>query len=80
LIDEYDNFANEIAMGGARSNAERYQKMVTGDGVLKTVFKNIKAAMGEGRMDRVFVTGVSPMLLSDLTSGFNTATDISLER
>jgi hypothetical protein len=80
LIDEYDNFANEIAMGGARSNAERYQKMVTGDGVLKTVFKNIKAAMGEGRLDRVFVTGVSPMLLSDLTSGFNTATDISLER
>ncbi|MFZ4660368.1 MAG: AAA family ATPase [Caldilineaceae bacterium] len=80
LIDEYDNFANEIAMGGARSNTERYEKMVTGDGVLKTVFKNIKAAMGEGRMDRVFVTGVSPMLLSDLTSGFNTATDISLEQ
>lgn len=80
LIDEYDNFANEIAMGGALSDTERYQKMVTGDGVLKTVFKNIKAAIGEGRMDRVFVTGVSPMLLSDLTSGFNTATDISLER
>jgi len=80
LIDEYDNFANEIAMGGARSSAERYAKMVMGDGVLKTVFKNVKAAMGEGRMDRVFVTGVSPMLLSDLTSGFNTASDISLER
>lgn len=80
FIDEYDNFANEIAMGGARSDTERYEKMVTGDGVLKTVFKNIKAAMGEGRMDRVFVTGVSPMLLSDLTSGFNTATDISLEQ
>ncbi|MFN8486215.1 MAG: AAA family ATPase [Caldilineaceae bacterium] len=80
LIDEYDNFANEIAMGGARSDAERYAKMVTGDGLLKTVFKNVKAAMGEGRLDRVFVTGVSPMLLSDLTSGFNTATDISLER
>lgn len=80
LIDEYDNFANEIAMGSTRSDDERYAKMVTGDGALKTVFKNIKAAMGEGRMDRVFVTGVSPMLLSDLTSGFNTASDISLER
>ena len=80
FIDEYDNFANEIAMGGARSDTERYEKMVRGDGALKTVFKNIKAAMGEGRMDRVFVTGVSPMLLSDLTSGFNTATDISLEQ
>ena len=80
LIDEYDNFANEIAMSGVHSKAERYEKMVAGDSVLKTIFKNIKAAIGEGRMDRVFVTGVSPMLLSDLTSGFNTATDISLER
>lgn len=80
LIDEYDNFANEIAMGSAHNDRERYERMVTGDGLLKTVFKNIKAAMGEGRLDRVFVTGVSPMLLSDLTSGFNTATDISLEQ
>ncbi|MFN8489236.1 MAG: AAA family ATPase [Caldilineaceae bacterium] len=80
LIDEYDNFANEIAMGGARSEDERYHVMVTGDGILKTLFKNVKAAIGEGRLDRVFITGVSPMLLSDLTSGFNTASDISLER
>ena len=80
LIDEYDNFANEIAMGGARSEDERYHAMVTGDGVLKTLFKNVKAAMGEGRLGRVFITGVTPMLLSDLTSGFNTASDISLER
>ena len=80
LIDEYDNFTNEIAMSGTHSDAERYLAMSTGDGLLKTVFKNVKAAMGEGRLDRVFVTGVSPMLLSDLTSGFNTATDISLER
>jgi hypothetical protein len=80
LIDEYDNFANEIAMSGTRSDDERYHAMVTGDGVLKTLFKNVKAAMGEGRLDRVFITGVSPMLLSDLTSGFNTASDISLER
>ena len=80
LIDEYDNFANEIAMGGARSEDDRYQAMVTGDGILKTLFKNVKAAMGEGRLGRVFITGVSPMLLSDLTSGFNTATDITLER
>ena len=80
LIDEYDNFANEIAMGGARSEDERYDAMVTGDGILKTLFKNVKAAMGEGRLGRVFITGVTPMLLSDLTSGFNTASDISLER
>jgi hypothetical protein len=60
--------------------ANAMKKMVTGDGALKTVFKNIKAAVGEGRLDRYFITGVSPMLLSDLTSGFNTATDISLER
>lgn len=79
LLDEYDNFANEIAMGGTHNDAERYLAMASGDGLLKTVFKNLKAAMGEGRLDRLFVTGVSPMLLGDLTSGFNTAVDISLE-
>lgn len=39
LIDEYDNFANEIAMSGVHSKTERYEKMVAGDGVLKTIFK-----------------------------------------
>ncbi len=79
LLDEYDNFANEVLMAGGRVNQGRYEALVYGDGVLKTVFKNIKAA-GAGRgLDRVFITGVSPIVLSDATSGYNVAKQISLE-
>ncbi len=78
LLDEYDNFANEVLMAGGRVNQQRYEALVYGDGVLKTVFKNIKAA-GAGRgLDRVFITGVSPVVLSDSTSGYNVAENVSL--
>ncbi len=47
--------------------------------MLKTIFKAVKSGT-EGRgIDRVFVTGVSPVVMSDITSGFNIATDIYLE-
>ena len=79
LLDEYDNFANEVLMAGGRVNQQRYEALVYGDGVLKTVFKNIKSA-GAGRgLDRVFITGVSPVVLTDSTSGYNVAKQISLQ-
>jgi hypothetical protein len=39
--------------------------------LFKTVFKAVKAAAGGLGLDRVFITGVSPMVLSDMTSGYN---------
>jgi hypothetical protein len=79
LIDEYDNFANEVLMGGGAPSSDRYQDLLYGEGALKTVFKAIKAA-GAGRgLDRAFITGVSPVVLSDVTSGYNIAENISLQ-
>jgi hypothetical protein len=78
LIDEYDNFANEIMMGAAGTNQQRYASLLRGEGVLKTVFKNIKAAASGGGLDRVFITGVSPVVMSDMTSGYNVAENIYL--
>ena len=79
LIDEYDNFANEVLMAGESDSQERYHRLIEGEGMLKTIFKAIKAGT-EGRgIDRVFITGVSPVVMSDLTSGFNIATNIYLE-
>ena len=47
--------------------------------MLKTVYKAIKAGT-EGRgIDRLFITGVSPVVMSDITSGFNIAENIYLE-
>ena len=78
LIDEYDNFANEVLMGSPPGTQERYERLIKGEGMLKTVFKAVKDGM-EGRgIDRVFITGVSPVVMSDLTSGFNVAEDIYL--
>jgi Predicted AAA-ATPase len=78
LIDEYDNFANEILMGGQTASKARYESLLRGEGALKTVFKAVKsAAMGEG-LDRAFITGVAPIVLSDMSSGYNVAENIYL--
>jgi len=77
FIDEYDNFANEIMMGTQGSNQQRYMDFVKGEGIFKTFFKNIKSfASGDG-LDRVFVTGVAPVVLNDVTSGSNTFQDLT---
>ncbi|GAB4257873.1 MAG: ATP-binding protein [Methylomicrobium sp.] len=75
LIDEYDNFANEVMMAGK----EQYRALLQGEGLLKTVFKNIKSAAAGFGLDRVFITGVSPIVMSDMTSGYNVAINSYLE-
>ncbi|TAN50188.1 MAG: AAA family ATPase [Methylococcaceae bacterium] len=74
LIDEYDNFANEVLM----SRQGHYEALLYGEGLLKTVFKAVKAAAGGQGLDRVFITGVSPVVMSDMTSGYNVAENIYL--
>ncbi len=77
LIDEYDNFANEVLVRDPH-NSRRYQDLLEGEGILKSLFKIIKGSAAEGKIARVFITGVSPLVLADMTSGYNVATDISL--
>jgi hypothetical protein len=79
LIDEYDNFANRVLMSPNVQNQLRYQDLVTGEGLLKTVFSAVKAASAGRGLDKVFLTGVSPLLLSDVTSGYNVAENIYLD-
>jgi len=75
LIDEYDNFANEVLT----ADADTYEELVTSDGPFKRLFKWVKAAMGGGKgLDRFFITGVSPLVMSDVTSGMNVAESIYL--
>ncbi|MGH9842932.1 MAG: AAA family ATPase [Blastocatellia bacterium] len=78
LIDEYDNFANEILMSGQSAGRERYDSLLRGEGTLKTVFKAVKAASAGEGLDRVFITGVAPIVLSDMSSGYNVAENIYL--
>ena len=76
LIDEYDNFANEVMMASQPTDRERYESLLYGEGLLKTIFKAVKAASAGRGLDRVFITGVSPVVLSDITSGYNVAENI----
>ncbi len=76
LIDEYDNFANDALVRDPH-NSKRYQDLLEGEGILKSLFKIIKGSAAEGKIGRVFITGVSPLVLADMTSGYNVATDIS---
>ncbi|MFE8035430.1 AAA family ATPase, partial [Thiohalocapsa marina] len=79
LIDEYDNFANEVLMADRDGSRDRYAALLYGEGLLKTVFKAVKAAAGGLGLDRAFITGVSPVVLSDMTSGYNVGENIYLE-
>lgn len=79
FIDEYDNFANEVLMGGGKGGRERYEALLYGDGVFKSLFKVIKGGAAGRGLERVFITGVSPVVLSDATSGYNVARHISFE-
>nr|VFK11986.1 MAG: PD-(D/E)XK nuclease superfamily protein [Candidatus Kentron sp. LPFa] len=79
LIDEYDNLANELMMGHRPTEESRYQAILSGEGRMKALFKTIKmAASGQG-LGRVFITGVSPVVMSDLTSAYNVAKNIYLQ-
>ena len=83
FIDEYDNFANEIMMGQGSSkhwrseDPDRYLDLVSGEGMFKTLFKNVKMAGSGNGLDRVFMTGVSPIVMNDVTSGANVTKSVT---
>ncbi|MGE5342584.1 MAG: AAA family ATPase [Candidatus Omnitrophota bacterium] len=78
IIDEYDNFANVILSDHGQ---EKFQAITHGGGFLRSFFNALKA--GTSRTDapisRIFMTGVSPITMDDVTSGFNIASNISLD-
>ena len=78
LIDEYDNFTNTLL---ATYGTERYRKTTHGEGFIREFFNVIKAATTgpDAAIDRLFITGVSPVTMDDVTSGFNIGTNISMK-
>ncbi len=77
IIDEYDNFTNQLIT--SRRDVDYYA--VTGqDSFLKNFYKTLKGGVEERSIGRLFITGVLPITVDDLTSGFNIARVIGLER
>lgn len=71
IIDEYDNFTNVVLN---EQGNEVYHALTHASGFYREVFKKFK-----GMFERIFMTGVSPVTLDDLTSGFNIGWNISTD-
>lgn len=75
FIDEYDHFTNSILSNV--ENLHRYTDETHGEGYLRAFFNKVKAGTFSS-IKRCFITGVSPVTMDDLTSGFNIGTNYSL--
>ena len=67
LVDEYDQFTNEILI----RNLTEFKNSISKDGYVRKFYETIKIATEDGSVGRFFITGVSPITLDSLTSGFN---------
>ncbi|WP_455622690.1 AAA family ATPase [Parabacteroides sp.] len=75
FIDEYDHFTNAILSDS--ESLRRYTDETHGEGYLRAFFNKVKAGTYSS-IERCFITGVSPVTMDDLTSGFNIGTNYSL--
>ncbi len=74
IIDEYDQFANEILS----ADHDSFREITKPKGFLKNFYSKLKAATGpDGAVARVFITGVTTVSLDSMSSGFNIATDLT---
>ena len=70
IIDEYDNFTNIVLN---EEGEAMYHAITHANGFYRDFFKLFK-----GMFERIFLTGVSPVTLDDLTSGFNISWNVSM--
>jgi len=78
LIDEYDNFANTIL---STVGEEAYYDLTHGKGFFRSFFNMLKGGTGGmgAPFNRLFMTGVSPITLDDVTSGYNIGKNVSID-
>ena len=75
IIDEYDHFANELL--GFRT--ENFKSLVSKNGKVRKWYEILKEGT-ESVVDRIFITGVAPITLDSMTSGFNIISDLTRDR
>ena len=72
IIDEYDHFANELLS----FNTSKFKELLSKNGKVRKWYEILKEGT-ESVVDRIFITGVAPITLDSLTSGFNISKDIT---
>ncbi|MCF8436055.1 MAG: ATP-binding protein, partial [Ignavibacteriales bacterium] len=75
LIDEYDHFTNELIS----FRLTEFKEIVSRNGYVRKFYEVIKTGTGSGIVDRFFATGVTPVTLDSLTSGFNIGKDMTTD-
>lgn len=75
IIDEYDSFANQLITS---HKDELYSQLTADDSFFKSFFKTLKEGRETGAVANIFITGVLPILIDDLASGFNIASFLTL--
>jgi hypothetical protein len=78
IIDEYDHFANNLIAMGEDDGHQFYKNMVRANGVVRAFYETIKIGTSDV-VRRIFITSISPVMLDDLTSGFNIADNLTLD-
>jgi len=73
IIDEYDHFANELLA----FKPNQFKEFVSKNGFVRKFYEAIKTATAQNIVQRLFATGVTPITLDSLTSGFNIAKNLS---
>jgi hypothetical protein len=77
LADEYDAFSNEYLDPDNHNACHALRE--NNQSLLKGFWARVKDSMGSQRIEKCFITGVSPLSMADHTSGFNIATNVSFE-
>lgn len=75
IIDEYDHFANELLS----FHTEEFKTLVSKNGKIRKWYEILKKGT-ESVIDRIFITGVAPITLDSMTSGFNISKDITRDQ
>jgi hypothetical protein len=78
IIDEYDHFANDLIAIGTSLGDTFYRNIVRANGSVHDFYETLKEG-SKTVVDRVILTGITPIMLDDLTSGFNIANNLSLK-
>lgn len=75
IVDEYDQFANELLS----FHINEFGKAVSENGYVRKFYEALKSATVDSTIGRIFITGVSPITLDSMTSGYNISTNLTLD-
>ena len=76
IIDEYDHFANDMIASGSYLGEDNYEKAVWTGSQIRDFYETLKAN-SKTVIDKMFITGITPIMLDDVTSGFNISNNLS---